>query len=268
MPDTPPPAHVSEAPPPRRTYLRLSPITAMIVAAAALALDFECANHRLGLQLGKHTVSPAEAVDISLQRLGVLRVVARFQRANRLNGSPEKNRRTVDDELSRIRSHPLYTMIKERMTEHLRNKGFDRVTINTTLDAKDPMVSMDAEITLHRFIHTLRASFPAPNGTLVAFLNEQEVILGTSIVEHRGEGHYDAALTLFIQLLFEFPEGIAPVAGSVKLVPRSGQDIEQDFRGRQSVGPSSHFWPVTSPLPNGGNPPATSSDHHITRATT
>ena len=86
---TPPPAHVSEAPPPRRTYLRLSPIAAMIVAAAALTLCFERANDRLGLQFGKQTaVSPAEAVDISLQRLGRSRVVARLQRANRLTARP------------------------------------------------------------------------------------------------------------------------------------------------------------------------------------
>ena len=138
--------------------------------------------------------------------------------------------------MGRIRSHPLYAMIKERMTEHLRNKGFDRVTIITTLDAIDRMVSMDAEITLLRFIHTLRASFPAPDGTVAAFLNEQEMIFGTSIVEHRGDGHYDAALTLFIQLLFEYPEGIALVAGSVKLVPRSSRDIEQDFLGGSALG--------------------------------
>ncbi len=50
---------------------RLSRIAAMIVAVAALALCFERADDRLGLQFGKHTaVSPAEAVDISLQRLG------------------------------------------------------------------------------------------------------------------------------------------------------------------------------------------------------
>ena len=42
-----------------------------------------------------------------------------------------------------------------------------------------------------------------------------------------------AALTLLIQLLFEYPEGIAPVAGAVKLVPRSSHDIEQDLRGNQ-----------------------------------
>jgi hypothetical protein len=232
-----PPPHVSEAPPPPRTYPRLSPITAMIVAVAALALCSERANDRLGLQLGKQTaVSPAEAVDISLQRLGRSRVVARFQRGNRLNGSPKSNRKTIDGELGRIRAHPLYATIKERMTEHLRNKGFDRITINNTLDAIDPMVSIDAEITLHRFIHTLRASFPAPNGTVAAFLNEQEKIFGTSIVEHRGDGHYDVAVTLLIQLLFEYPEGIAPVAGAVKLVPRSSQDIEQDFLGGGASG--------------------------------
>ena len=231
-----PPPHVSEAPPPRRTYLRLSPITAMIVAAAALVLSFKRANDRPGSQLGKQTaVSPEEAVDISLQRLGRSRVVARLQRANLLNGSPERNRETVNGELGRIRAHPLYATIKERMTEHLRNNGYDRVTINATLDAMDPMLSMDAEITLHRFIHSLRASFPAPNGTVAAFLNEQEEIFGTSIIDHRGDGHYDAALTLFIQLLFEYPEGIAPVAGAVKLVPRSSQDIEQGATGRIPV---------------------------------
>ena len=49
---TPPPAHLSEAPPPRRTYLRLSPITAMIVAVAALALCFEARMTALGYSSG------------------------------------------------------------------------------------------------------------------------------------------------------------------------------------------------------------------------
>ena len=38
---TPPPAHVSEVPQHERKYLRLSPIAAIAVAAAGLALCFE-----------------------------------------------------------------------------------------------------------------------------------------------------------------------------------------------------------------------------------
>ncbi len=226
----PPPTRVSDAPQPRRRHLRLSPIAA--IAAAGLALAFGLDSDRLGLQLrDPSAVSPAEAVDISLQRLVRTRVAQRLQKEHRLNVSPQRNRQTIDDELRRMRVHPLYAVINEMMTEHLRNEGYDRVTINPTLDQQDSMLSMDAETTLNQFIHSLRASFPAPNEKIASFLKDQEDVFGKSIVERRSADRYDAAFTFLIQLLFEYPDDFKPVAGAVKFFPRSSQDIERGIRG-------------------------------------
>ena len=218
-----------------RRRLRLSPIAAIIAAAGGLALIFEPENFRIGfLQHELTTVSPEEAVDISVCRRAGSRVIARFQKANRLNPTPQRNRESVDAELGRILDHPLYAMIKERMTDHLRSKGYDRATINAKPDSIDPTLSSDVEITLNRFIHSLRASFPAPNDTVASFLDDHEDVFGSSTVQHLGAGGYDATLTLLIQLLFEFPDELKPFAGAVKLVPHDCRDIEfpPPVRGR------------------------------------
>jgi hypothetical protein len=223
-----------------RRHLRLRPIAAIIAAADGLALIFEPENYRIDfVQQELTTVSPEEAVDISVCRLVCSRVIARLQKANHLNASPQRNRDTFDAELGRILDHPLYAMIRERMTDHLRSKGYDRVTIYAKLDPKDPTLSSDAEITLHRFIHSLRASFPAPNDKVAAFLDYHEDVFGSSIVRHLGAGRYDAALTLLIQLLFEFPDELKPFAGAVEVVPHDRRDIDQDFRGgSQAIPPA------------------------------
>ena len=234
-----PPTHASDAPRPRRIYPRLSPIAGVMAAAAGLALILELQNNSYWLHVPwLPTVSPADAVDISLQRLVRLRVVARLQKADRLNGSIETNRQAVDAELGRVRRHPLYTMIKERMTEHLHSKGYDRVAINVTPDPSDATLSMDAETALDRFIHTLRSSIPSPNEKVAAFLNYYENEFGPSIAQRVGPGRYDATLALLIQLLFECPDDLKPVADAVKLIPRTSQDIEEDFRGKSHAVPA------------------------------
>ena len=228
----PPPARFSDTPQPRRRHPRLSPIAAVTVAAVGLALIFGLETDRLGFLLGNPpAVSPAEAVDISLQRLMRTRVAERLRKAHRLNASPQRNRETIDDELGRIRVHPLYAMIKEKMTEHLRNDGYERITINLAPGPKDPMLSLEAETTLNLFIHSLRASFPAPSEKIAAFLNHRAKIAGPSVVERRGADNYDAAFTFLLQLLFDYPDDMEPIASAVRFLPRSRLEIEQDLRG-------------------------------------
>jgi hypothetical protein len=131
----------------------LSPIAAITVAAAGLALIYELENNHLGFRHHEFTtVSPGEAVDISLQRLMRPHVVIRLQRANRLNSSVQRNRETITTELGRIQKFPLFVIIKERMTDHLRNEGYGPVAIHSMKGMKDPMLSMKPEMTLHEFI--------------------------------------------------------------------------------------------------------------------
>jgi hypothetical protein len=222
----------SDAPQLRRRHLRLSPIVAIAVAAAGLALVFGLDSDRLGFLLGNPpAVSPEEAVDISLQRLMRTRVAERLRKAHRLDASPQRNRETIDDELGRIRVHPLYAVIKEKMAEHLRNDGYERITINLAPGPKDPMLSLEAETMLNRFIHALRASLPAPNEKLAAFLKDRERFFGKSIVEHRAGDRYDVAFTFLIQLLFDYPDDIEPVASAISFFSRSSLEIEQSLRG-------------------------------------
>jgi hypothetical protein len=228
----PPPTRVSEAPEPRRRHFQLSPIVTIAVIAAGVAWGFGLDSDRPGLQLREPpTVSPAEAVDISLQRLMRSRVIQRLQEAHRLNESHQRNREILDDELRRIRMHPLYVVIHGMMTEHLRTEGYERVTIRAAPDQRDSMLSMEAETTLNLFIHSLRASFPAPNEKIASFLKDQEDISGKPIVERRSADRYDAAFTFLILLLFDYPDEFKPVAGAVNIYPRSSQDIERGIRG-------------------------------------
>ena len=167
-------------------------------------------------------------MDISLQRLMRSRVSQRLQRERRLNASPDTNRATIDDELGRIREHPLYVMIKERMTDHLRNEGYDRVPLHQPQDPTVPMLSLDAEAALDTFMHSLRASFAAPNEKIVTFLKDHEEIFGKSIVARRGADRFDVTFPFLIQLLGEYPDGLEPVATAVEIIPRP----ERGYRAR------------------------------------
>ena len=128
--------------------------------------------------------SPSEAVDISLQRLMRSRVSQRLQRERRLNASPHANRAMIDDELGRIREHPLYVMIKGKMTDHLRNEGYDRVPLHQPQDLKAPMLSLDADASLETFMYSLQAFFPARNEKIVTFLKDHEEICGKSTTRY------------------------------------------------------------------------------------
>jgi hypothetical protein len=220
------------APPRRSRYLQLSPIAALAFAVAALVWGLGLETDRFGFHLrNRQTVSPEEAVDISLKRLVRAHVAERLKREHRLISSPQSNREVIDEELSRIRDHPLYTMIKKQMTDHLREVGYAEVLIKPTQDPNDPMVSMEAEFALTGFIHSLRASFPAPNDKIATFLKSQEKLSGKSLVDFQGADRCDLAFNGLIMLLYDYPDDLEPVAGSIKFIPRSEDEIERDRRG-------------------------------------
>jgi hypothetical protein len=211
-----------------RHQFRLSPIGAISIAVAIFTVGVWSASDPDRLRLGKLLAcSPAEAVDISLQRLARSRVVRRLQREHRLSDSPIKNRSIIDEEIDRIREHPIYVMIKERLTDHLWNQGYNSVPLIRTQDPKKSMLSMDAEFKLNAFIHSLRASTPAPNEKVATFLRNQEEAFGNSIVARGPADRYDVAFTLLIQLLFEYPDDLKPVACAVRILADAAQEIER-----------------------------------------
>ena len=196
----------------------MNPIAAIIIASLGLAVIFGPASNRLGLDLRQPTISPADAVDISLQRLVRSRVTERFKNQHRLNASPLRNFELIDCELRKIREHALYERIKEMMIDHLRKKGYERVPLRLSHDPKNLMLSIDAEFALNRFIHSLRASLAAPNEKVAVFLRDHEARFGESIVDYLGANQYVTAFPFLIQLLFEFPDDLEPIANAVKFI--------------------------------------------------
>jgi hypothetical protein len=214
------------------SHVGTNPMVAIAIASVALALSFGFETGRLGFhRWAIETSNPAQAVDISLQRLMRSRVTMRLRREHRLNASPNVNDETIEAELRRVREHPLYLTIKSRMTDHLQSQGYERVSIKRTQDARYPMLSLNAETTLDRFIRSYRGSFSAPNGRIATFLNEQEQLFGKSIVARRGDDRYDTSFGFLIQLLAEYPEDFEPIAGAISLVSRSPEEIEREVRG-------------------------------------
>ena len=216
------------------SHFGLNPIVAIAIASLALALIFGLETSRLGFRhWALETSNPAQAVDISLERLTRPLVAMRLQREHRLNASPNVNEKTIEAELRRVHEHPLYLSIKARMTDHLQSQGYERVTIKRTEDARYFMLSMNAETTLDRFIRSYRGSFSAPNEKIATFLNEQEQLFGKSIVAWRGGGRYDTSFGFLIQLLAEYPEDLEPIAGAIRILHRSTEEIERERRGRR-----------------------------------
>jgi hypothetical protein len=225
-----------EAPKIWKRYVRLNPLGATVIATACLSIVFGLDTNQLGFQRQTPpSPRPAEAVDISLRRLVRIRVFTRLNRERRLNGSILANRSAVDDEIERIREHPLYVMIKEKMTDHLKDKGYQFVPVRQTQDPRDPMLSIEAETTLHNFIHSIRAICRTPNQKVAAFLREHEEVFGKSIAFHDGAGGYDLALSFLIQVLFEYPDDLSQDVGAVRFSPLSAQEIEETFRGKAST---------------------------------
>jgi hypothetical protein len=222
-----------EKPMPWNRGLRLGPTAAIVVAAAGLALIYELDTNHFGFQFQTPpSTSPDEAVDISLRRLVRTRIADRFRREKRLSGSLLEIELAIDDEFARIREHPLYLMIKEKMAEHLRSAGYEIVPIKKTPDPKLPMLSLEAETALHNFTHSVRANCRAPNGKAAALLRDQEEQFGKSIAAHDGTGGYDVALSFLIQLLFECPDDFSKDVDAVRFFPLTTEELEAGFRGK------------------------------------
>jgi hypothetical protein len=218
---------------PRRRHLQLSPVAAICIATTVLILGIRSQADPFGFRLqAQHTTSPAEAADISLQRLMRTRVVQRLKREKRLNASLQQRQATIDDELARIRQHPLCIIIKDMMVDHLRNEGYDRVPLQRTQDPRALMLSMDAEADLYKWMHSLRASFRAPNEEVGTYLKECERIFGESIVVCRGPDYHEAAFTFLIQLLFEYPDDMEPVTDTVSFYARPREETERELYGK------------------------------------
>ena len=221
----------------RRPRFRLSPIAALGIASMALAIGFGLENNWFDSGLrGQQTRSLAEAVDISLQRLMRTRVAQRLEREHRLIATPFDKRASVDDELGRLRAHRLYARIREMMAQHLRNEGYDRVSIKRTQDPTVFMLSNDAELSLDTFLHSVRTAFPAPNEKVAAYLRNQEQIFGSAIVTQRNVERYDSALYFLINLHCEFPDDLETVTGAVSFDCEHREESENLApRGRPPV---------------------------------
>jgi hypothetical protein len=217
----------------RRRRFGLSPTAAVAIAALGLALAFGLENNLLVFGVREQpTRSSAEAVESLLQRLMRSHVAQRLEREHFLNGSPAEQRATVDDELARLREHPLYVTISEMMTKHLQNEAYDRVPIIRTQDPHVFMLARDVEIGLNKFMHSVRAAFPAPNDKVAAYLRDQEEIFGRSIVAHRGGKRHDASFHFMIKLVSLFPGDLESVAGAVTFDSRHGEEIENPVPGQ------------------------------------
>jgi hypothetical protein len=216
----------------RTTHLRLNPIVAIAIASAGLALIFGLQTGRLDFRRSTlETFTPAAAVDISLERLMRSRVTRRLQREHRLNVPPNVNENAIDDELRRTREHPVYLIIKATMTDHLEKQGYQRIAMKRTVDAKHFMMSLDDEAALDQIIRSYRSSFSVPDKEFATFLKEQEQLFGSSTVAWRGADRYDTSFAFLIQLLAEYPKDLEPVAGAIRFLHRSTEEIERERQG-------------------------------------
>jgi hypothetical protein len=211
---------------------RLSPIAAVGIVPMTLAIGFGLENDPFETRLpAQQTRSLAEAADISLQRLMRRRVALRLEREHRLIASPFDKRATLDDELGRLRAHRLYQKIREMMTQHLGDEGYDRVCLKQTPDPSVLILADDVGISLNRFLHSVRAAFPAPNEKVAAYLGNEEQIFGSAIVTQRNVERYDAAFYFLINLLCEFPDDLETVTGAVSFDYERREEIENRVPG-------------------------------------
>lgn len=223
---------------PRSQRLRLNPIWAIAIAACSLALSFRLDMTWPGPRVpALPSLEPDEAVDLSLRRLVRSRVIARLEREQRLPGPLAANQAIIDDEIARIREHSLYLKIKEKMANHLRDNGYQKIPIKRTTDPREPMLSIEPETVLYNFIHSQRARCPSPGEKVAAFLREHEATAGRPIVADDGAGGFDMAFTFLIQVLFEFPDELARVAGSVQIYPAAVESDDENH-SQQEHGPT------------------------------
>jgi hypothetical protein len=220
---------------PRRRGLRLSPLAAIGIAFVGFALVTSDVADTSGFApRNAPACSPEQAVDMILQRLTQTRIAHRLQREGRLSASLLAKQGLIDAEVERIRVHPLYVMMKEKMIDHLWNEGYDRVPMKITQDSRELMLSVDAQATIQEFMYSLYVTFPAPNDKVATFLKDQEKVFGQAVVACRAGKQHDALFTFLIQLLSEYPDDLEPVAGAFGFFPRPREEIERVLYGERS----------------------------------
>jgi hypothetical protein len=145
----------------RRGRLRVTPLVAIAIAVAAL---FLCGRLQTGgfsfLGPQAQNVDTKTAVDISVRRLVLSRVARRIEMTCRADASPSTLRQRVDDEIQGIRNQPLYQRISDTLVDHLRDRGYNSVTLSPTTDAAELMLAIEPEQCLDKFIRWRRCSFP------------------------------------------------------------------------------------------------------------
>jgi hypothetical protein len=201
----------------RRGRLRVNPLVAIAIAVAAL---FLCGRSQTGgfsfLRPQPQTVDTKTAVDISVRRLVLARVARRIEMTCRADASPSTLRQRVDDEIQRIRNRPLYQHISDTLVDHLRDRGYNIVTLLPTTDAAEPKLAIEPEQCLDKFIRWRRCSFPPVSGDVAAYLKTMEESFGKEIVERTADGSYQTPLSFLIQLLFQYPEQFSRMDGAIR----------------------------------------------------
>jgi hypothetical protein len=214
----------------RTRFFRVSPNVAVGFTAVAFALCTQIQTDLFHRQNASPlTVGVSEAVDVSLQRLMRSRVSSRLQRDRQMRARTSPEIATVDGELIRLGEHPLYKMIKERLSDHLMSRSYERICLLTTPDSGAPMLSLETEAELNRVLHALKASIPVTDASVARFLNEHEASFGESIVAKRCPDRYDVALTFLLQLLCEFPDKLEPISSAIELTPSLPIEVESDL---------------------------------------
>ena len=98
--------HISNTSGLRRRHFRLSPVMAIGIAAAGLAVGLELETGRSRFHLGaEKMLGPVDAADFALQFLMRMRVTQRLDRQRRPNVPQARNQVAIDTELARVREH-------------------------------------------------------------------------------------------------------------------------------------------------------------------
>jgi hypothetical protein len=201
----------------RRGRLRVNPLVAIAIAVAPL---FLCGRSQTGgfsfLCPQPQTVDTKTAVDISVRRLVLHRVARRIEMTCRADASPSTLQQRVADEIQGIRNQPLYQRIRNTLVDHLRDRGYNIVTLLPTTDATEPKLAIEPEQCLDKFIRWRRCSFPPVSGDVAVYLKTMEESFGKEIVERTSDGSYQTSLSFLIQLLFRYPEQFSRMDGAIR----------------------------------------------------
>jgi hypothetical protein len=186
----------------RRERLRVNPLVAIAIAVASL---FLCGRSQTGgfsfLCPQPQTVDTKTAVDISVRRLVLPRVARRIELKRRATASPLTLQQRVDDEIQGIRNQPLYQRISDTLVDHLRDRGYNVVTLLPTTDAAEPKLAIEPEQCLDKFMRWRRCSFPPVSGDVAAYLKTTEESFGKEIVERTAEQLSDVVVVPYPALI-------------------------------------------------------------------